>query len=602
MLKYRYYFVVAIFLVGIMLFFMIYSNYIKVKQQQIIHQRYDSAASALQLEIKKLILIKEKATLGIALSLTNDIQLQQYLQQGYIPVDYYKSLIHLYDKSTLYRNIWIQIVDKQGKSIYRSWTSRHNDMVAKRRKDLAEVEKLHKAISSISVGLYGLTIKSIVPIFSNKNFLGILEIISHFNSIDRILQKEGIKSIVLATKKQTKHLEYPFTKLFLQGHYIANFDAPKEMQKLLQEYGLEKIFTKKYVIYKDKLITVYPLQDISNQTIGYYIAIKNLKSISQRKFAYFQFQWIAITLLLVVAFFALINVILYYLMKQQKVYYKNIIDSSNNIVIINDKEKILEANRTFFRYFTHYKTIEEFLQKHTCICNFFVTQEGYLSKEDLTYKWIDTVLETPEKLHKAKMDIDGKTYFFMVCASLIATKPDHYSVIFSDITKEEMYKEKLKNLTIKDPLTNLYNRRFYEVNIEKEIQNARRYGYPLSLIMFDIDFFKKVNDVHGHSIGDEILIHHSKIIYNAVRKNDFVCRVGGEEFIIILPHTTDKEALKIAEKLRMKIEKDSTVIPITMSFGVTQHISGETKDHFYKRVDKSLYRAKENGRNRVEVG
>ena len=117
--------------------------------------------------------------------------------------------------------------------------------------------------------------------------------------------------------------------------------------------------------------------------------------------------------------------------------------------------------------------------------------------------------------------------------------------------------------------------------------------------MFDIDFFKKVNDMHGHSVGDEVLVHISKLVSNSLREGDSLCRIGGEEFIIILPHTKKENAIKIAEKLRMMIADDREILSITISIGVTQHISNETKEHLYARVDKALYNAKRSGRNQV---
>ena len=119
--------------------------------------------------------------------------------------------------------------------------------------------------------------------------------------------------------------------------------------------------------------------------------------------------------------------------------------------------------------------------------------------------------------------------------------------------------------------------------------------------MFDIDHFKEVNDKYGHDVGDEILILYSKLISSLIRKEDKLCRVGGEEFIIILPYLRLENATTLAEKLRKTVEQSKEIVPITISFGVAQYIQGETKEQLYKRLDDALYTAKEEGRNRVVV-
>ena len=120
--------------------------------------------------------------------------------------------------------------------------------------------------------------------------------------------------------------------------------------------------------------------------------------------------------------------------------------------------------------------------------------------------------------------------------------------------------------------------------------------------MLDIDYFKEVNDKHGHGIGDEVLVEYTKLVLSHLRDADVFCRIGGEEFMIILPHTAKHEAQKIAEKLRILIEDYKKIIPITVSFGVVEYVLGEDIELICKRADDALYKAKDRGRNRVVVG
>ncbi len=600
--KYWFHIVTAVAFLLLAFFMFIYNDYIKVKQNTILTDKYKQTAENMRSRIANLLLIKEKSTLAIALSLASNESLKEHILQKKVPRKYYEELIQRYKKNTLYQNIWIQVMNKEGISLYRSWTEDKGDNLFKVRREISVAKKEQIVSYAISIGRYDFSIKAMIPIFYQGKFIGLIEIISHFNSIAKILKDEKIGSVVLAEKEQSKHLIHPFTKMFLKEYYIANYAAPKKLRDILLKYGVENFFNKEYVIKDNYFIVDYQLKNITGKTIGHYLAFKKLDSIKSKDLAHFKFRWIVFTLLFLMSVAGIINIAMFYRMRQQKIYYKNIIDSSHNIILLNDRKSIIDANRTFFKYFTQYKTLDAFKEENTCICSFFVVEEGYMKKESETYAWLDAVLDFPEQTHKVKMNIEGKIYYFLINAALISEEKEHYSVIFSDITKEEIYKNELEKINTKDTLTNIYNRRYYENQIEVEMKNAKRYHYDLSVVMIDIDFFKKINDEHGHSVGDEVLVHSAKLIENALRKGDAVCRIGGEEFMIILPHTKREDAQKIAEKLRVLIENDREVIPVTMSFGVAQYIHGEEKDYLYKRVDIALYKAKENGRNRVEVG
>ena len=171
--------------------------------------------------------------------------------------------------------------------------------------------------------------------------------------------------------------------------------------------------------------------------------------------------------------------------------------------------------------------------------------------------------------------------------------------------KEQIDKdlEKLKELSSTDPLTGIKNRRaFFEIS-ENFFKLSRRKELPLSLIMLDIDFFKKVNDTYGHSIGDEVLKYLVKIVNKELRDSDIFARYGGEEFIILLPETDIEGAFKTADKLRKIIEntpyEGDVEISITISCGVAQLTNEKIFNDLIIKSDKALYRAKDGGRNMV---
>lgn len=156
-----------------------------------------------------------------------------------------------------------------------------------------------------------------------------------------------------------------------------------------------------------------------------------------------------------------------------------------------------------------------------------------------------------------------------------------------------------------DDLTELYNRRYFNECLAAALSAARRHTYPLAMIMIDLDNFKKVNDSHGHSAGDMVLKSFANLLREMIRTEDVAARWGGEEFIVLLSHTTCEAAAALAERIRAAYEQQpvSTVkIELSASFGVVQLHENDDADALIRRADAALYQAKREGRNRVVVG
>ncbi|WP_281556818.1 sensor domain-containing diguanylate cyclase [Thalassomonas sp. RHCl1] len=167
----------------------------------------------------------------------------------------------------------------------------------------------------------------------------------------------------------------------------------------------------------------------------------------------------------------------------------------------------------------------------------------------------------------------------------------------------------IEQLANTDELTGIYNRRYFIELSEKEIGRAKRYDHPLSLIVIDIDFFKAVNDGYGHHVGDTVLSFFCKQCNEQLRDSDTLCRVGGEEFAILLPHTQVNHAGDIAERIRLCIkaseipyDDSGSTLNITLSLGVTQFKEGDINiSDLLIRGDKALYQAKDSGRDQYVV-
>ncbi|HUX22362.1 MAG TPA: sensor domain-containing diguanylate cyclase, partial [Spirochaetia bacterium] len=205
----------------------------------------------------------------------------------------------------------------------------------------------------------------------------------------------------------------------------------------------------------------------------------------------------------------------------------------------------------------------------------------------------------------ATIQSGGDTAFEQSRQRLAVAMAEHAAMAFANLK----LRETLRQQSIRDPLTLLFNRRYMEESVEREIHRARRNGTALGVIILDIDFFKKFNDTYGHDAGDLVLKAVAKIIGDSIRGEDIPCRFGGEEFVIILPSASLESSRQKAEALRAAVKQISVdyagakLPQITISLGVAVLQKGEGGGAvLLQAADEALYRAKESGRNRVEIG
>jgi diguanylate cyclase (GGDEF)-like protein/PAS domain S-box-containing protein len=206
----------------------------------------------------------------------------------------------------------------------------------------------------------------------------------------------------------------------------------------------------------------------------------------------------------------------------------------------------------------------------------------------LSYKFPLTDSEGRRLLAGTSLDITDRKYYEQQMA-------EYQSRLEQAVTQ-------LEEMALTDSLTGLRNKASFEARIDEEISRARRYLLPLSLLMIDIDHFKKINDDFGHPVGDEVLERIADILREGARPSDFIARYGGEEFVLILPNTDAQGAYYVAERMRETVE---AAIPqprgLTISAGVASLTPGESGRSLLERADEALYRAKNAGRNRVSV-
>ncbi|GGN35468.1 MULTISPECIES: GGDEF domain-containing protein [Marinomonas] len=220
------------------------------------------------------------------------------------------------------------------------------------------------------------------------------------------------------------------------------------------------------------------------------------------------------------------------------------------------------------------------------ICTLFATVFGHL------------ITDLTEEVYSVEKSLDRG--FWLTTAIIFSAFFAHFFLRkYAELTK------KLNEENTQDPLTSLLNRRGLNLYFSIELDKARVTTSPLSVILIDVDYFKKVNDMFGHDIGDICLIDIGNLLKSNLKNKDFIARFGGEEFIIILPNTSQGDAALIAEKLRNLVSKEAFSdfkLPLTITLGIAEY-----NDHndntlsIIKRADKALYKGKENGRNRVEL-
>lgn len=186
---------------------------------------------------------------------------------------------------------------------------------------------------------------------------------------------------------------------------------------------------------------------------------------------------------------------------------------------------------------------------------------------------------------------------------------NHTLKFVSSTSPEQAYYDELYRQTHMDKALQIYDKRYFLTKLNEDISYCRRYNTELSLVMFDVDHFKRINDTYGHLAGDAVLLKLTETVKRRIRETDILCRYGGEEFAIIMPHVNSQQAYILAEQIRMLIAKtpvdcgNNATVNITISLGITSYASGNiencTSELLISQADKALYQAKHAGRNKA---
>lgn len=476
----------------------------------------------------------------------------------------------------------------------------YGDPIASGRPMVAYVHQHHTLTYGFEEGRQGLAFRILVPIMDQEVYLGAVEFgLSTPFITEKIYRHTGYTSAFFIQENLLGI--YAHVENYLQiGKYIA-IDIPAKLLVLLNEYKKENnSFQDTVIRYQNQTFafTTVPVKNYLKQPMGMIVFILPVSDF-RGHMVQMMIAASAIAFVLIIILGFIINRIYNTISNKirfQEMYSQSVLDAIPSPIIVTDGHEIIAANQTFLSYF-HYSTVFDFKRDHACVCEYFEQgdTDDYLMPMLNDQRWTEYISDHPLINHKAKITMDDKTTIFDVKLSILRFKDQNrYVVIFTDISS-------MQSMSMTDPLTGIANRLHFSMVYEHAINVALREKLPLGIIFFDIDHFKRVNDIYGHQMGDKVLKYVAELVKHRLRKSDIYARWGGEEFIILLPDTTLEEALQVAEMLRNTIEVGvfEAVGNITCSFGVTVLRDNESADTLLKRVDELLYQAKEGGRNRI---
>jgi diguanylate cyclase (GGDEF)-like protein len=288
------------------------------------------------------------------------------------------------------------------------------------------------------------------------------------------------------------------------------------------------------------------------------------------------------------------------------------------IAILNTQKRVVDVNRNFHKLFPH--------NTSDCIGAYFyelrsaypeLPQPKFFSKEEhyefslthLPEKYLEMIIypikQTPDEITGYVLTIRDVTVQNKANQALLIA----YEKLEKQLAENKNLQEKLREESIRDPLTNLYNRRYFYEALSRELQRAERDGQTVGIIMLDIDHFKRINDTYGHDAGDTVLRAVGAFLQHNTRGADIACRYGGEELTLVLPGASLADTQQRAEVLRAGIQalvvqhNGQALAQVTISLGVAVFPEHSVlADDIIRAADQALYQAKRNGRNRVEVG
>lgn len=453
---------------------------ISKKEKELLDQKYSLISKNLKEKTYSLIESKKNATLALTLTLSENEKIKDvFLSKGEMKYE----LNHLSEKLkdyTDFRNVWFHLIDKDGISIYRSWTEDRNDKIKLFRLDLDQLLKSPKIQNSISVGVYDITFKSQIPIYNNSNFLGVLEGITHFNSITKELKNSDlVEPILLVEKRFTEQLrKNSFTNLFLKDYYVANLDSSKELLEYLENQNFDNLLEiKNYFIKDGMLITNIAITQDGNK-LANMLLFKNLNLIDISEIDQFKQHAFSYLIFFLVLFCLTIFVIGYYLYSKRLRELNQILQQTVNKEILKNDEK----NKILFQ------------QNKMAAMGEMIENIAHQWRQPLS---VITTAASSIKLKKEYGILEDKEYeesmnYIIETANYLSNTIDDFRYYFSPNKSKNLFNsEKLVEKAI-----NLVNLSFENNNIViiKNIENIEVLSFENELLQVIINILNNAQD------------------------------------------------------------------------------------------------------------
>lgn len=493
-----------------LLIYSVSTFFINKEEKKQIHQKYLTISKTLKNSVSNLITDKKNATLAMAMSIAKDKRMvEALLNKDNSLLDYEKFSLELREH-TRFKNVWFQILDDKGNSFYRSWTNKVNDSLFFRA-DVKNVLKNKKILASVSVGRFDMTFKSMIPIFHESKLIGIFEVITHFNSISKVLENDRTDSLILADKSYQNKITYPFSNKFIEGYYIANINAKEHLIDLVEKEKIENILSiDKYEIIDNKIVTTFKIIELNKDLIGYIVLAKDLKDIDLidiKKFKRNSQTYVLLGIFLIGLLYTIISYYIYLKsiknlnnelehnlehIKMQEKKNQMILDSQKNIIVITDGVHIKNSNKQLLEFFDS-PSIEEFKEKYQCVCETFIdmNDDTYLVDKDYNGKnWAEHILANPKEKFKAAIKRDGKLHHFTVNVNSTQFNKEeipYIIVTLTDITQEIEQQRKLKKLNDNlEELVEIKTKELKELNesLEKRVEDEIEKSKTKDRILF----------------------------------------------------------------------------------------------------------------------
>ncbi len=459
--------------------------YILNKQKTLLSSIYDSTNTNILRLTQNFLDTKKDTTLAMALALSKDYELQKIMiDKKYNKFDY-TAISTQIKENTKFQNIWIQILNKEGKTIYRSWIDNQDDNFLYN-EDLEEFLENKKISASISVSLFSMSIKAKAPIVDiNNNFLGQIEIISHFNSIASDLKENKADSLIITEKAYKDILKFPYTKMFIQDYYVANFNANQELINYFEKTKIDKYLEiNNYIIENNYLISKYILHNEKGQKLGYILNFIKLSDIDVQIVKSFKIQVIMVSVIaLIILFFSFLIYLYTNYLKQLKIQEnkkQSILDSQQNIIVITNGNEIIDANQRLYNFFPETNSLISFKNRYKCICSTFINMKNdiYIIEKYYNGKnWAEYVLLNSNKNFRVaiKNAQNELRHFSIKCSKV---KNEIFIIVtLTDITQEIIQIEENKE---KDRILFQQSKIAAIADILKNI--AHHWRQPLSVI------------------------------------------------------------------------------------------------------------------------